>query len=119
MTAETQEAARAAVCHAFGVLPAMLDGKTTGTTVREAQRHLASWTLQPVAAQLAAEASEKLDATVTLDTLTPLQAFDAGGRARAFSGVVEAMAQAREAGLSDEAVTAAAKFAGTPGGSDG
>ena len=49
-----------------GVLPAMLDGKTTGTTVREAQRHLATWTLQPTAAQFAAEASEKLGAAVSI-----------------------------------------------------
>jgi len=116
MTAETQEAARAAVCHAFGVLPAMLDGKTTGTTVREAQRHLATWTLQPVAALFAAEATDKLGAAVTLDTLTPLQAYDAGGRARAMKGAVDAMAAAKEAGLSDEAVAAAARFAGVPSG---
>jgi hypothetical protein len=96
------------------VLPALLDSKTTGTTVREAQRHLAAWTLQPVAALMASEATAKLGADVAIDTLTPLQAYDAGGRARAFSGVVEAMAQARESGLSDEAVAAAAKFAGTP-----
>ena len=116
MTAETQEAARAAVCHAFGVLPAMLDGKTTGTTVREAQRHLATWTLQPVAAQLAAEATEKLGAAVTLDTLTPLQAYDAGGRARALKGVVDAMAQAGESGLTAEQIATAARFAGVPSG---
>jgi hypothetical protein len=114
MSVETLQAARHSLCHAYGVLPALLDSKTTGTTVREAQRHLAAWTLQPVAALMASEATAKLGADVAIDTLTPLQAYDAGGRARAFSGVVEAMAQARESGLSDEAVAAAAKFAGTP-----
>jgi hypothetical protein len=75
---------------------------------------LASWTLQPIAELVAQEATEKLGAPVSLDVLQPLQAYDAGGRARAFSGVVQAMAQAREAGLSDEQIAAAARFAGTP-----
>jgi phage portal protein BeeE len=114
MTAETLQAARFAVCHAFGVLPALLDAQTTGTTVREAQRHLATWTLQPIAAHLAAEASEKLDGTVTVDTAQPLQAYDAGGRARALQGVVQALTAAREGGLTDEQIAAAARFAGTP-----
>jgi hypothetical protein len=114
MTAETLDAARASIAFAYGVLPAMLDAKAAGPLVREGQRHLASWALQPIAAVIAREASEKLGAAVSLDTLAPLQAYDAGGRARAFAGVVQAMAQAREAGLSDEAVAAAARFAGTP-----
>lgn len=43
--------------------------------VREAQRHLAQWTLQPMAEQMAEEATDKLGSTVTLDTLRPLQAL--------------------------------------------
>lgn len=114
MAVETLTEARAAIAHAFGLLPAALDPKAAGPLIREAQRHLASWTLQPIAELVAQEATEKLGAPVSLDVLQPLQAYDAGGRARAFSGVVQAMAQAREAGLSDEAVAAAARFAGTP-----
>lgn len=112
MTTESWEAARASVCHAFGVLPALMDPKTTGPVVREAQRHLAQWQLQPIAAMIAAEATAKLDAAVTIDTLRPLQAYDAGGRARALSGIIQGLAQARESGLSDEQITAALSFAG-------
>jgi phage portal protein BeeE len=114
MAVETLTEARAAIAHAFGLLPAALDPKAAGPLIREAQRHLASWTLQPIAELVAQEATEKLGAPVSLNVLEPLQAYDSGGRARAFSGVVQAMAQAREAGLSDEAVAAAARFAGTP-----
>jgi hypothetical protein len=84
---------------AFGVLPAMLSGSTTGPLIREGQRHLATWQLQPLAAAIAQEASEKLGQPVTIDTLRPLQAFDAGGRARALSGIVQTLALAKEAGV--------------------
>jgi hypothetical protein len=47
--------------------------------VREAQRHLAPWALQPVAALTGQEASDKLGGPVSLDVMRPLQAFDAGG----------------------------------------
>jgi hypothetical protein len=114
MTGESLDGARNAILHAFGVLPALLDPKATGNGVREGQRHLATWVLTPIAELVALEASEKLDAGVTLDCMRPLQAYDQGARARGFTAVVEAMAKAREAGLSDEAVAAAAKFAGVP-----
>lgn len=71
----------------------------------QCQRHLASWMLQPVAELLAEEATEKLGAAVAVDLLTPLQAFDQGGSARAVATLVQAMAQAKEAGL-DPAVVA-------------
>jgi phage portal protein BeeE len=116
MSIESMDRAREAICYVFGVLPGLLDSKATGTTVREAQRHLAQWTLAPIAVQLADEATEKLGASVTLDVSTPLQAFDAGGRARALKGAVDAMAAAKEAGLSDEAIAAAGRFAGVPTG---
>jgi len=99
MTSETLRAARAGICTAFGVLPALFDTAAQGPLVREAQRHLGVWTLEPIAALLAEEASEKLGAPVALDVLRPLQAYDAGGRARAVSTMVEAMARAKEAGL--------------------
>ncbi|MCT8999115.1 phage portal protein [Chelativorans intermedius] len=99
MTRETLEAARNAICGAFGVLPALFASNAQGPLVREAQRHLAQWTLQPIAVLLAEEASEKLGATVEIDTMRPLQAFDAGGRARALATIVQALAQAKEAGV--------------------
>ncbi|GAB4352973.1 MAG: phage portal protein [Oricola sp.] len=99
MTAETLEAARNAICGAFGVLPAMFASNAQGPLVREAQRHLAQWQLQPIAALLAEEASEKLGVSVEIDTMRPLQAFDAGGRARALTAIVQALAAAKEAGI--------------------
>lgn len=99
MTAETLEAARGSICWAFGVLPAMLNKSTTGPLIREGQRHLAGWMLQPMAELLAEEASDKLGGAVTIDVMRPLQAYDAGGRARALSAVIGAMAQAKESGV--------------------
>ena len=69
MAVETLEAARDAVARAFGVLPALFNPATTGPLVREAQRHLAGWTLQPIAALLAEEASAKLGAAVEIDVM--------------------------------------------------
>src|SRR5699024_9657316 len=84
---------------AFGVLPALVNPAVTGPAVREAQRHLAQWTLEPVARLIAEEASQKLGTEVSLDVMRPLQAFDAGGRARAMAGITPALAQAKEAGI--------------------
>jgi hypothetical protein len=92
-------AARASICGVYGVLPALLDSATTGPLVREAQRHLAQWALAPVAALMAQEASEKLGDKITIDVMRPLQAFDAGGRARAMAQIVEAMAMAKGSGV--------------------
>ena len=100
MTAETLAAARDSICGAFGVLPGLMNRATTGPMVREAQRHLAGWVLQPMAELLAEEASAKLGADVMIDVGRPLQAFDAGGRARALSQIIEAMGRAKELGLS-------------------
>jgi len=77
----------------------MLYNATTGPMVRECQRHLAQWTLQPVAALMGEEATAKLGQPVTVDVMQPLQAYDAGGRARAAAGVVQALSQAKEAGV--------------------
>jgi hypothetical protein len=107
MTTETLDAARNAICCAFGVLPGLFYKQTTGPMVREAQRHLASWTLQPIAELIAEEASAKLGGEVKLDILRPTQSFDAGGAARALSTLVRAMADAKEAGLPPEALAAA------------
>jgi phage portal protein BeeE len=99
MTAESLSAARDAILSAFGVLPGLFNAATTGPLVREAQRHLAAWTLQPIAMLLAEEATEKLGAPVEIDLMRPVQAYDVGGRARALATIVQALAQAKEAGL--------------------
>lgn len=99
MTKETLGAARASIEMAFGVLPGMTSPTTTGPMVRECQRHAAQWTLQPIAGLIGQEASEKLDVPVSLDVMRPLQAYDAGGRARSLSAIVQALTQAKEAGV--------------------
>ena len=110
MTRESLDAARNSVLGVFGVLPGLMAPAATGPTIREAQRHLAQWTLQPLAALMAEEASEKLGATVEIDVVRPAQAFDAGGRARAFSGMVQALALAKDAGLDPQQVEDSLKF---------
>ena len=81
------------------MLPSLVSSAATGPLVREAQRHLAQWQLQPIAMLLAEEATRKLGGEVMIDTLRPLQAYDAGGRARAAMGVIETLARAKEAGV--------------------
>ena len=110
MTAETLSAAREAICAAYGILPALMSAATTGPLVREAQRHLAAWVLQPIAEILVEEASEKLGGEIEIDVLRPLQAFDAGGRARAFAGMIEGFAAAKAAGLTPDQVKSALEF---------
>jgi hypothetical protein len=53
----------------------------------------------PIAAMIGQEASEKLGQPVALDVMRPLQAFDAGGRARALGAIVQTLALAKEAGV--------------------
>jgi hypothetical protein len=70
-------------CHrtAFGVLPGLLSPQTTGQLVREAQRHLVQFTLQPMAELIAQEATDRLRTNVELDLVSPLQAsIKVGGR---------------------------------------
>jgi len=110
MTAETLAAAREGILMAYGVLPALANRAATGPAVREAQRQLAIWTLQPIAALLAEEATAKLGVTVEIDTIRPLQAFDAGGRARALQGIVKTLAEAKEAGIPPDAVSSAMRM---------
>lgn len=99
MTSESLGAARDAILMAYGVLPGLMNRATTGPLVREAQRHLAQWTLQPLAMLLAEEAGAKLGASIFIDLMRPVQAFDVGGRARALSTIVKALAEAKAAGL--------------------
>lgn len=107
MAHETLESARNAICGVFGVLPAIFDKAAQGPLVREAQRHLAQWTLQPLAELISEEASAKLGTRVTIDTLRPTQAFDAGGAARALKTMIDALAAAKEAGLDPAAIAGA------------
>jgi len=99
MTKETLASARASIEMVYGVLPGLSNISTTGPMVREAQRHLAQWGLMPIAAMIGQEASEKLGNPVKLDVMRPLQAFDAGGRARALGAIVQTLAMAKEAGV--------------------
>lgn len=110
MTAETLSASRDAILGAFGVLPGLFNGATTGPLVREAQRHLCQWTLQPLATLLAEEATAKLGGTVTIDLMRPLQAYDAGGRARAMLSVVQALAMAKQGDVAPADLEAALKL---------
>ena len=107
MTAETLAAARQGIELAFGVLPGLANHAATGPMIREAQRHLAGWTLQPLAMLLAEEATAKLGAEVQIYVMRPVQAYDAGGRARALSAIIGALAQAKEAGIDPASLNAA------------
>lgn len=100
MTTESLKAARNAICSVFGILPSLLDDAAQGPLVREAQRHLAGWTLQPIASLMAEEATEKLGTKIGIDVLRPTQSWDAGGRARALTTLIEGLARAKEAGIS-------------------
>lgn len=67
--------------------------------MREGQRHLAVWQIQPMADAMAEESTRKLGGPVTIDTMRNLQAFDTGGRARALKTIIDAMTLAKEAGV--------------------
>jgi hypothetical protein len=108
---QTLTNARGSICGVYGVLPALMDEATTGPLVREAQRHLAQWTLTPIANLIAQEASEKFGTPVTLDVMRPLQAFDLGGRARSMTQIVEAMAMAKELDVDIDKVAQMVNFA--------
>lgn len=95
------------MCGVFGVLPCLLVQGAQGPAIREAQRHLVAWGLQPIATMMTQEISEKLGTKILPDVGRPLQAFDVSGRARALATIVGAMAQAKEAALSDDLVQAA------------
>lgn len=102
--------ARGSVWAAFGILPGLHNPATTGPMVREAQRHLAQLTLQPIANLIAEEATDKLGAAVSLDVVRPMQAFDHGGKARAFGAMLQAYATAKEAGLDGATLEDALQF---------
>lgn len=99
MSVETLAAARDSIFAAYGVIPAWFSNQAQGPAIRECQRHLAQWQLQPLAELIAEEASEKLGSPVSIDTMGPSQAFDAGGSARAFATLVQGLAMAKEGGI--------------------
>lgn len=99
MSRENLDQARASIMLAYGVLPAFANAAATGPIIREGQRHLAVWTLQPLAELLAEECSAKLGAKVQIDLMRPLQAFDTGGRARALGAIIAALAEAKAQGI--------------------
>lgn len=88
-------------------LPDLLATGQQGPLVREAQRHLAQWTLQPLAGLMAEECTAKLGGTVFIDVMRPLQAFDSGNRARSAAAIISALAEAKTAGLDPEQVNMA------------
>lgn len=102
--------AKDAIYSTFGILPGLLNRSTTGPLVREAQRHLAQLVLQPIANLMAEEATAKLGGAVSIDVVRPMQAFDHGGKARALSTMLQAMATAKEAGLDGATVKDALQF---------
>ena len=110
MPKEMLDAARQSIMGVFGVLPGLMSSASTGPMVREAQRHLAQLVLQPIVVLMAEEASEKLGTEIKIDVVRPSQAFDAGARARAFAGMVQALALAKEAGLDPQQVEDSLKF---------
>ncbi|MEO3415727.1 hypothetical protein AAFO92_13810 [Roseovarius sp. CAU 1744] len=99
MTRDTLADARNSILFAYGILPGFVNLNGNGPMIREGQRHLSQWVLQPIAKMIAQEASEKLGDQIEIDVMRPLQAYDAGGRARAAVGVVQALSAAKEAGV--------------------
>lgn len=110
MTRETLQAARDGILMVYGVLPGLMNPATTGPLVREAQRHLAQIVLQPLAMLVAEEATQKLGQAVKIDVVRPMQAFDHGGKARAFATMLSALSEAKAAGLDMATIKDAESF---------
>jgi phage portal protein BeeE len=96
---EALGAARDGIASVFGVLPCLLTPAAQGPAIREAQRHLAQWTLAPIAGLIAEEATLKLGVDVAVDVVRPVQAHDASGKARAFATIISALSEAKTAGV--------------------
>ena len=54
---------------------------------------------QPIATLLVGEATNKLGSAASIDVMRPLQAFNAGGRAKAAKQIIDVLAAAKEAGV--------------------
>ena len=59
---------------------------------------------------MAEEATGKLGNRILIDVVRPMQAYDAGGKARALATMVEALARAREAGIEGATLQDALNF---------
>ena len=112
MAVESLRTARDAVLHVYGVLPALMHDQAAGPVIREAQRHLATWTLAPVAKLIAQEVKAKTGEAIRLDVPAGLHAFDVGGAARAMSTIIDALVAAKAGGVSADEVAQVAKIAG-------
>ncbi len=77
-----------------GSVGCSLSGKPSDT--------LRSGNYRPIANLIAQEATRVLDTEISVDVMQPLQAFDAGGRARTVNAIVEALAVAKQAGVDPE-----------------
>ena len=78
------EAVRNSIMGAYGIPPILFSAMAQSAALREAQRHAVLWTLAPVAKVASFELGLKLgDPDLELDLVTPLQAADSAGRARA------------------------------------
>ena len=67
---------------------------------------------------MAEECTNKLGGAVSIDTIRPLQAHDASGRARALQTIIETMGRAKELGLTSEQFAAAVTAVNFAGGDD-
>ncbi|KIZ43353.1 MULTISPECIES: phage portal protein [Rhodopseudomonas] len=103
---EALAAARESVAMAYGVLPSLFSAATTGQLVKQAQQHLAQWSLQPLANLIAEEATEKLGGAVAIDVMTGTQAFDTGAASRSFQMLIAGLAAAKDAGVDAKAALA-------------
>jgi len=112
MAVESLKTARDAVLHAYGVLPALLNEQSAGPVIREAQRHLAMWTLGPIANLVKHEVKQKTGEAVKLDVFVGLGAYDAGGAARAMSTIIEGLAAAKAGGVTPDELAMALKVSG-------
>ena len=80
---------RDTIMGAYGIPPILFSAGAQSAALREAQRHAVLWTLAPIAKLASAEFGRKLDEPdFALDLVTPLQAADSAGRARAVGVLV-------------------------------
>ncbi len=78
------ETVRNSIMGAFGIPPILFSSMAQSAALREAQRQAVLWTLAPIAKVASSELGLKLgDTELKLDLVTPLQAADSAGRARA------------------------------------
>lgn len=71
---------------------------------------VAQLVLQPMALLMAEEMTAKLGTAVQIDVVRPMQAYDMGGKARALATMVQALAQAKEAGIEGATLQDALSF---------